>query len=173
MRRNKFLGTSWVCCSLAPRRACLFSRGMFEQTDFLLAFWPPPARFVCRGKKKKISVCPVLWYHHPTYLVFRLRGGAKCCTVAAIHTGHCAWSGRCIFVLKLRAATQPATSVTPNSRAEWTHYSHTPKKIAATLWLFPELWDLVGACTCALICQHAELYQSCFLHILFFQFSAP
>lgn len=51
-RRNKFLGTSCTCCSLAPRHVCLFTGGLFEQTDFLLAFWPP-AHFVCCEKKKK------------------------------------------------------------------------------------------------------------------------
>lgn len=51
------------------------------------------------------------------------------------------------------------TQLTHIENAKKTYYSHG---LAATHF-FPEMWDLVGACTCALVCQHAELYQSCFL----------
>lgn len=135
---------------------------MFEQTDFPLTLWPS-ALFVCCEKSLSVLFCDTIPYLPGLQITSRVKG----CTLAAIHTGH----------------TQNGASL----MCRHTHYkylnnkpTHTHcelikkhihslqerncKKFAATLWLFPELCsaDLVGACTCALICQHSPLSQSGF-----------
>lgn len=70
------------------------------------------------------------------------------------HGASCMKLGVCIFILKLSAAAQSATSVKPNSHMEWMRYSRAPKKVAATL-TFPRavgscwslhMWSRMSAC---------------------------
>lgn len=136
---------SWKCCSLAPRHVCLFTGGMF---DFLLTSWPLLSLF-CLLWKKKISVCPVLWYHHLTYLVFRLRWGWS---PARWDTQDLHDVDGVFIWVNIRKSTAHA-----RSECIRRYYSHSLRRIAATFWVFPELWVRVGACTCALVCQHADL----------------
>lgn len=108
-------------------QACVFAHWRDIWTDWLPAPLLTPSLCLLW---KEICVCLVLWYHHLNYLVLRLHWRVLHCGCrevdSAFHLNFCADTHRRPHSQQLRK---------PDWHMKWTSYSHTPKKIAATLWL--------------------------------------